>query len=168
VSRRHAKRDAGVPDLAFRADQALRHRRLGNEEGPRDLLSGQPAERSKRERDLGIESERRMAAGEDELQPLVGNGRLIHIVLRSFRHLELADLGRQRAIAADAVDRPVACGGHEPGARIRRGAVPRPALGGGGERVLGGLLGELEVAEEADQCREDASPLVAKDLVENR
>jgi hypothetical protein len=41
-------------------------------------------------------------------------------------------------------------------------------LGGGGERVLGGLLGELEVAEEADQCREDASPLVAEDLVENR
>jgi hypothetical protein len=33
---------------------------------------------------------------------------------------------------------------------------------------LGGLLGEVEVAEEADQSREDVSPLVAEDLLEDR
>ena len=44
--------------------------------------------------------------------------------------------------------------------------VARPALGGDRERLLGGLLGEVEVAEEADQRREDASPLVAEDLLE--
>jgi hypothetical protein len=31
---------------------------------------------------------------------------------------------------------------------------------------LGGLLGEFEIAEEADQRREDASPFVAEDVRE--
>jgi hypothetical protein len=44
----------------------------------------------------------------------------------------------------------------------------RPALGGGRKRLLGGLLGEIEVAEEADQRGEDPPPLVAKDLFEQR
>jgi hypothetical protein len=43
-----------------------------------------------------------------------------------------------------------------------------PALGGDGEGLLGGFLGEVEVAEEADQGGEDASPFVAEDLVEDR
>jgi hypothetical protein len=47
-------------------------------------------------------------------------------------------------------------------------AVPRPALRGGRERLLSGLLGEVEVAEKADQGGEDASPLVAEDLFEDR
>jgi hypothetical protein len=33
---------------------------------------------------------------------------------------------------------------------------------------LGGFLGEVEVAEEADQDREDATPLVAEGLLEDR
>ena len=45
--------------------------------------------------------------------------------------------------------------------------LARPARGGDGERVLRGLLGEVEVAEEADQGGEDAAPLVAEDLVED-
>jgi len=46
--------------------------------------------------------------------------------------------------------------------------LPRPALGRDRERLLRGFLGEVEVAEEADQAGEDASPLVAEDLVEDR
>ena len=45
-------------------------------------------------------------------------------------------------------------------------AVARPALGGDRERLLRGFLGEVEVAEEADQGGEDAAPLVAEDLLE--
>ena len=44
----------------------------------------------------------------------------------------------------------------------------RPAFGRDRERLLRGFLGEVEVAEEADQAGEDASPLVAEDLVEDR
>jgi hypothetical protein len=83
-------------------------------------------------------------------------------------HVEQAGLRREGAIAADAVDRAIARGGHEPGARVGGHPVAGPALGGDRERFLGGFLGELEVAEEADQGGEDAAPLVAKDLLEDR
>jgi hypothetical protein len=46
--------------------------------------------------------------------------------------------------------------------------VAGPALRGDRKRLLGGFLGEVEVAEEADQRREDAAPLVAEDLLEDR
>src|SRR5438034_4218112 len=74
----------------------------------------------------------------------------------------------KRAIAADAVDRPVARGRHQPAARVGGRPVAGPALGGGRERLLRGFLGEVEVAEEADQARKDAAPLVAEDLLEDR
>ena len=109
-----------------------------------------------------------MTAGEDELEPLVGNRRLIHAVLHGLRHVEQADLRRERAIAADPIDRTIARSGHEPGARVGRSSVTRPALGCEREGFLGGLLGEIEVAEEADQAGQDAAPLVAEDLVEDR
>jgi hypothetical protein len=44
----------------------------------------------------------------------------------------------------------------------------RPALGGNRERLLRGLLGEIEVAEEADQVGQNAAPLLAEDLLEQR
>jgi hypothetical protein len=46
--------------------------------------------------------------------------------------------------------------------------VAGPALGGDRERLLRGFLGELEVAEEADERRQDAAPLVAEGLLEDR
>jgi hypothetical protein len=110
-----------------------------------------------------------MAAGEDELQPLVGDRRLGHPFDRVRRGLrELTGLLGQDAAAADAVDRPVSRRGDEPGAWVRRRSVAGPALGGDRERLLSGLLGEVEVAEEADQVGEDTSPLVAEGLLENR
>ncbi len=168
MSRRHAKRDPRRLDLRFRADEPLGHGRLGDEEGARDLLRLEPAQRPERQRDLGIELERRVAAGEDELEPLVRDRRLVHVVLHGFRHVEQARLGDERAVAADAVDRAVACRRHQPGARVGGRPVARPALGCDGERLLGGFLGEVEVAEEADQAGEHAAPLVAERLLEDR
>ena len=52
--------------------------------------------------------------------------------------------------------------------RVVGDAVARPALGGDRERLLRGFLGEVEVAEEADQGGEDAAPLLAEDLLERR
>ena len=106
-----------------------------------------------------------MAAGEDELEPLVGERRRAHRVLL---HREQARLRRERAIAADPVDGAVPRGRDQPGDGIGGLAVARPALGGDRERVLGGFLGEVEVAEEADQRGEDAPPVIAEDLVEDR
>ena len=164
----YAKRDPGSLDLPLRPDEPLRHGRLGDEERAGDLLGLQPAERPQGERDLRIELERRVAAGEDELEPLVLDHGLVHDVLRCLGHVEQAGLHGERAIAADAVDGPVARRGHEPGARVGGLSVAGPALGRDRERLLRGFLGEVEVAEEADQAGEDASPLVAEDLVEDR
>ena len=47
-------------------------------------------------------------------------------------------------------------------------SVARPALRGDREGLLRGFLGEVEVAEEADQGSEDVSPLVAEGLLEDR
>jgi hypothetical protein len=41
-----------------------------------------------------------------------------------------------------------------------------PSLGRDRERLLGGLLGEVDVAEETDQGREDPAPLALKDLLD--
>src|SRR5438105_1007377 len=111
-----------------------------------------------------------MAAGEEELQPLVRDRRLVQLVhfVHGLRHVEQAGLRGERAIAADAVDRAVACGGHEPGPRVGGRPFARPALRGDREGLLGGLLGEVEVAEEANQRREHAAPFVAEDLLEAR
>jgi hypothetical protein len=58
--------------------------------------------------------------------------------------------------------------GDEPGARTRRYPLARPAGGGDREGLLGGLLGQVEVAEDADQSCDDAAPLVTEDLLEDR
>ena len=133
-----------------------------------DLVRRQPAERPQSERHLCLERERRVAAGEDELEALVGDRCLVHLVFHGLRHLEHARLLGECAIAANAVDRAVARGGHQPRTRVIGRPVAGPALGGDGEGLLSGLLGEVEVAEEADQAGEDAAPLVAEGLVQNR
>ena len=166
VGRGHPERDSGGPDLGLRAHQPLRHRRLRHEERAGDLVRLQPAQCPQRQRDLGVERQRGVTAGEDELESLVGDRGLVQLILRVLPHFEQAGLRGQRSIAADAVDRPVARGGQQPGARVVRRPVAGPALGGDGKRLLGGLLGELEVAEEADQVGEDAPPLVAEDVLE--
>jgi hypothetical protein len=107
-----------------------------------------------------------MAAREDELEPLVRDRRLVHFALRGFGHVEQPRLRRERAIAADPVDRAVSRGRHEPGTRTGGGSVARPPLGGDRKRLLSGFLGKVEIAEEADQGGENAGPFVAKDLLE--
>jgi hypothetical protein len=109
-----------------------------------------------------------MAAGEDQLQPLVRKDPLLHLVLHRLGHVEQACLLGERAIAAQSVDGAVAGGDRQPGAWVGRRAVPWPALGCDRERLLRGLLGEIEVAEEADQVGQDAAPLVPEDLLEQR
>ena len=67
-------RDAGVADLPLRPDEALGERRLRDEEGPGDLGRRQAAERPQGQRDAAVQRQRRMAAGEDQPEPVVGDG----------------------------------------------------------------------------------------------
>src|ERR1019366_3475683 len=109
-----------------------------------------------------------MTAGENEFESLVWKCRRVHRVLRCLGHREQAGLGGQCAIAADAIDRAVARRRHQPGTGVGRSSVARPALRGDRKGLRRGFLGEIEVAEEADQRSEDASPLLAEGLLQDR
>ncbi len=89
------------------------------------------------------------------------------MILRRLRHVEQPGLRRKRAIAADPIDRAVTRGRRQPSARIRGQAISRPALGSKREGVLRGFVGEVEVAEEADQGRENPTPLLLEDPLED-
>src|SRR5215470_374691 len=109
-----------------------------------------------------------MAAGEDQAQPIVLDALLV--VRRRFvgdRFDFLSDvLDRSEAGAAPyAVDRLEASRRDEPGARIRRQAFPRPLLERGAKSVVQPLLGEIEVAQQTHERREDAARLRAIDLL---
>jgi len=54
----------------------------------------------------------------------------------------------------------------QPGDWVRWRALAGPAIGGDRERLLSGLLGKVEIAEETDQGSEDAAPVLAKDVFE--
>ena len=77
----HGVRNAGVADLALGAHQALGHRRRRHQKRARDLVGLQAAQRAQRQRDLRLERKRRMAAGEDQAQAIVGD--LVGVVVGS-------------------------------------------------------------------------------------
>src|SRR5947209_9267735 len=108
-----------------------------------------------------------MAAGEDQLESFIGENGLVHRVVGLFADLEQPRLRGQNAFAADPIDRPPPPGGDQPRARRGRDPVARPAFRRDRERLLGGLLGEVEIAEEAAQGSEDITPLVAEDPLES-
>src|SRR5581483_1856368 len=82
------------------------------------------------------------------------------------RGVEQARLLRERAIAANAVDRTIPRRRHQPARRAARHPVARPPLRRDRERLLRGFLGEIEVAEEADQGSEDVAPMLAERVLE--
>ena len=157
---RHAQRDAGVADLPLRAHEPLRERRLGDEEGACDLGRLEAADEAQRQRDLCLRRERRVAAGEDQLEPFVGDDCLL-VVGELLGPCEQLRLARERLLAPDPVDRRVPGRRHDPGAGIARRSVARPALGRTDEGVLHRVLGEVEVTEDAAEDRDRARPLVA-------
>ena len=73
--------------------------------------------------------------------------------------------GVEAGPAAQRVDRLEAAGGDQPGPRVGRHAVARPLLDRRGEGVVQRLLGEVEVAEQADERGEHAARFGAVDGV---
>src|SRR5262245_2073355 len=155
-----------VLDLPLRARQPPLHRLGLDEERAGNLLGRQPAEGAERQRDLRFQRERRMTAGEDQLEPLIRKRPVVHLVLLSDRQVEQPRLLDEGAVAADAVERTVPGRGRQPCARVVRHTLPRPALRRDRERLLRRVLREVEVAAPTDQGREDAAPPVAEDVFE--
>jgi hypothetical protein len=167
--------DPGVADLGLGPDQTLGHGRLLGEEGAGDLRGGEAAESPQGEGNPRLRPERRVAAGEDQPKPVVGHLviglRLLGVDLlgpggKSLQALEHLLLHLKRPLAPQPVDRLVAADPGDPGARVVRDAVCRPALERDDERLLDRLLGEVEVAEDPDQARDRPSRLVPEQAVD--
>jgi hypothetical protein len=77
--RRNAERDPCLTDLSLRANEALRHRRFGGQEGAGDLPGREPTDLAEGQRYARLRCERRVAAGEDQCEPFVGDR--AHLVL---------------------------------------------------------------------------------------
>ncbi len=178
LGRRHLVRDAGVADLPLGAHESLRHRRLLDKERPRDLAGLEAGDRAQGERDLRVRGECRVAAGEDQPQPVVREravrgfaARVIlgELVFQGGHPLERVALALQGLLTAQPVDRFAAAGGQDPRSRRPGDAFARPVFERGRKRVLERVLGELEVAAAgADQRRGQPAGVVAVDRLDSR
>jgi len=97
-----------------------------------------------------------MAAREHELEPFVRDGVHIGLFVRGqgLQPREELGLPLEGSFTTDAIDCAVSGGREDPAARVRGLAVPPPALQCNRERVLEGVLGEVEIAENAREDRE--------------
>jgi hypothetical protein len=114
-----------------------------------------------------------VAGGEDQPQPLVGDrghdvvdGVLGVPAERAQFGLQGAAPARPAALGPDPVERAVARGGDDPRRRVVRQPVPRPALERDEERVLDGLLGAVEVAEDVGENGDRPARLAPEQAVD--
>jgi hypothetical protein len=142
----------------------------------RDLGRRQAAHHPQRQRHLRVGRQRRMTAGEDEPQPLIGHARghgLLAAGLVILSEGQRPQRGKPRlvvaahALMAEPIDGPVARNGHDPRHRVTRDARARPTLQRRRERVLDRLLGEVPVADRADQRRDRPPKMFAEQAVDN-
>ena len=155
-------------DLRLRAHQALRHRRRRHQERARDLLRLEAAQRAQRQRDLRLDGQRRVAAGEDEAQPIVTHGHLVDLAARVVAPergvgLHLGALVLEQRAPPHLIDRLVARGADQPGARVRGRPLARPLHQRRLQRRRQRLFAQVDVAQDADQRREDPPPLLLED-----
>jgi hypothetical protein len=93
---------------------------------------------------------------------------LAEVVAFGREHGHLDDEFLSASLAAEAVDRSIAGSDRDPAARVRRQAVARPCAQGDGERLLDCVLGEVDVAEGADQGGDRSAGLLAEDPADSR
>jgi hypothetical protein len=133
-----------------------------------DLRRRQAAEQPQRQRHARGGRQRRVRAGEDQPQAVVAHRPLLLRLVADMReHGRGVPVGAGR-LAAEAVDRAAPRGEDDPALRTGREPGPRPALHGDGERVLDRLLGDVDVAEDADEDGHRAAVLGAEDTLDLR
>ena len=113
-----------------------------------------------------------MATGKDQAKPIVGNLRRIVIRFGKSRTQFVGGVGFELLLedlfAADAVDGLVPGGLDDPGARKLRHSGLFPLVHGRGKGFLGALLGQVEVADQADESGHDSSPVGAVHCFDGR
>ena len=149
---------------SFRPYQALRHGRLGDEEGAGELgrararrgcaARGPPGPRGRAGwQQVKMRWSRSSGSGRKTSSTVSGTS---------------SRRGLGASVRRGGCGRLRGYGRSRPRPRGWRACPCRPALTGDCEGGLGGFLGEVEVAEEADEGGEDAAPLVAEDALDQR
>ena len=146
--------------IFFGAGDPGGHGGLLHQEGAGDLGGGKPAHQAQGQGDLGLPGQGGVAAGEDEREAFVGQQALLGAGRRLGRHQQGQGAAQHRFAAQD-VQGPVAGGGREPGGRTVRDAGPGPGLERLGVRVLGALLGQVQVAGEPGGGGQHPGPVAA-------
>src|SRR5262249_54507807 len=130
------------------------------------LLRRESADGAQRERDLRFLRQRGVTACEDESQTIVFDAALI-LEGGGRRWVRTRERNRDRAqrdrasIAPSAIDRAVTARADEPRPWVCWNRVASPRLDRDREGLLHRLLGAVEVAEEADERREDSPGVLA-------
>ena len=101
-----------------------------------------------------------MAAGEDEPEAVVGLARRLG---QGGEQLQLLPVSR---LPADPVEALAPRRRQQPGAGAIGDSLPRPVLQGLDQRLRDELLGQVEVAEVADQARREPARLLSEDTLQ--
>src|SRR4029450_5777146 len=123
----------------------------------------QPAHGPQREGDRRSRSQRGMAAHEEHGQRVVLAGGLMRGRLLNGNELLAVP---PRLLTSPLVDQPPGRGLHEPAARFLRHAVLRPPRRGREQRLLDGVLGQVEVAVPAHERAEDLRRQLAQHVLD--
>lgn len=160
VGGRHPVGHVVRSDLGLGAGQPPGHRGLGHQEGLGDLGHRQPTQQAQRQRDPCLDRERRVAAQEDQPQPVVGHraGGFGWCVV--VEHLGRLLSGVALGLAATPVDRLAGGRRGEPATGVGRQTVLAPVLHGREEGFGRCVLGNVEVTEAAHQGGDQPTPLL--------
>ena len=126
---------------------------------------------------LRLQGERRVAAREDQPQSIVRDGHRIilggcqvdggQLLFHGGLPPQLLDLRDRQLTPSKPVDRPIASRRGDPRAGVVRDAALGPGLEGADERVLDGLLGQVEVARHPDERRDRPALLLAEQAIDD-
>ena len=157
---RRLERNVSPGDAALRPGDALLHRSLADQERARDLRDRQARHDAQCQRNLLGRGQIGVAADEKEAENIVAIIRAVEPLGQlGFGVAQVGDglFVRQRFLLAAAphlVERDVAADHDEPGGRLARRTVLRPVPQRPQTRLLERLLGQVEVAEIAQQRAE--------------
>src|SRR5256885_658390 len=122
------ERDSHHLDLTLNPNQPLNHNHLQDKKNPSDLRRDQTTKDAQREHHLNINNQHQMTTGEDQLEPLICEGHLIHDVLNDLEHLKQTNLNNQRLVTTNAIDGAVTDHDDQPTTQMDKNAIPQPPL----------------------------------------
>src|SRR5215470_6766958 len=113
-----------------------------------------------------------MAAGENQAQTFIRHAIAHRVVLLgrgvALNHAnQLVAPLRETRLTLNSVDGLVPSRTDYPGAGIVRDAFAGPLLDRGCKRLLGGFLGQIEIAQHADEAGDDPSEFLAVELLQH-